>query len=198
MMKTDATQQEVNAALTTLKTAYDALKVITYKSPAAHTATTALAKILVTDTNITGGADVVVSKYESWNGTWSTDDYTTSDNDAVKVIKFTKLNGNSCGCWTITANDAIAASTGKALYVHFDYIASADFNIKPVAGTNPVEISVNYDGTNADANGWKSADIDITTGESATADQTKAMTQFGWVSTTVQDVYVTNVYFYEK
>ena len=192
LSKDNATVDSINTVSQALATAVSNCVINTYHSPAALTENVnAIAKVFVTDEKISGNQLAITEYTQTWNGGWTTTDYTTSDSVGVKVVKFSSISGdNACGAWVFDKSNILTPSNGKTLYLHFDYISSSAFDINfPQGGDHWLTPSEN---STKDANGWTSADISL-----SGIDMTEVF-QFGWRSKVVQNIYVTNAYFYEK
>lgn len=192
LAKDNASVDSLNSVSQALATAVSQCVINSYKSPVALTENVnATAKIFVTDEKISGEQLNVTEYTQKWNGEWTTTKYTTTDSVEIKVVKFTSINGdNACGAWVFDKSNILTPSTGKTLYLHFDYISSSAFDINfPQGGDHWLTPSEN---STKDANGWTSADISL-----SGIDMTD-VSQFGWRSKVVQNIYVTNAYFYEK
>lgn len=191
LAKDNASVDSLNSVSQALTTAVSQCVINSYKSPVALTENVnATAKIFVTDEKISGEQLNVTEYTQKWNGEWTTTKYTTTDSVEVKVVKFISINNNACGAWVFDKSNILTPSNGKTLYLHFDYISSSAFDINfPQGGDHWLTPSEN---STKDANGWTSADISL-----SGIDMTE-VSQFGWRSKDVQNIYVTNAYFYEK
>lgn len=123
----------------------------------------------------------VTNFYDVWNGGWTTADY-TAGSDAIKRVVFSSLNaGNACGAWDIAGYDY-----GANAKLHLSVYAAQNFSIKPVQPNREFAKTVSKAGTAE----WVDVEIDL--------GAANTLSQIGFVSTVVQNIWVDHVYITES
>ncbi|WP_294431826.1 hypothetical protein [uncultured Treponema sp.] len=196
--KADATQTEIDNARATLlaaETEFAASVIV-----ASDAVPSALAAIENTPAYVVFSSTVesntaVTDWAQGWGGspTWS--DYTFTVDNASKTVK--KLTtGGWFGLYEFKANGATistAAKGNKHMFFHIDLYTKDAVAVKPVVSVGESGAGEKEVSTEAGEYGWKAIDVDLT---KLNASENAFMFQLGFGPMT--DVYVDNIYLYEK